>query len=99
VAGRTKPDRFIAPSSRIVVNSCLHSGDDRAARVAYHSPTARLWDRLKKETTLDCEENKVDAEIWFDRPFRPRLWEESMPLGYTGLVLTFLSAEDPDDDD
>ncbi len=62
------------------------------------SPTARLWGRLERETTLDREEDEVDAETWFDRPFRPRLWEESMPLGYTGLVLTFLSAEDPDDD-
>jgi IrrE N-terminal-like domain len=63
------------------------------------SPTARLWSRLEQEKTLDREENEVDAEIWFDRPFTSRLWEESIPLGYTGLVLTFLTAEDSDDDD
>jgi hypothetical protein len=62
------------------------------------SPTARLWGRLKQEKTLELEEGEVDAEIWFDRPYRPRVWEESMPLGYTGLVMTFLSADDPEDD-
>ena len=63
------------------------------------SPTARLWDRLEQENTLGIEEGATDAEIWFERPFASQLWEESMPLGYTGLVLTFLTADDPDDDE
>lgn len=60
------------------------------------TPTAKLWERLGTEATLARMEAGVDADIWFDRPYRPRLWEEAMPLGYTGLVLTFLTAEEGD---
>jgi hypothetical protein len=65
-------------------------------RIPNTTPTAKLWERLGKETTLERMEAGVDADIWFERPYRPRLWEETMPLGYTGLVLTFLTAEDGD---
>jgi hypothetical protein len=58
------------------------------------SPSAKLWKRLEKEATLEREEAEVDADLWFERPYRRRIWEESMPLGYTGLALTFLTAED-----
>ncbi len=60
------------------------------------SATAKLWDRLRRGPTLDRMESEVDADIWFERPYRRRLWEEAMPLGYTGLVLTFLTAEEND---
>jgi IrrE N-terminal-like domain len=60
------------------------------------TPTAKLWERLGKEATLERMEGGVDADIWFERPYRRRLWEEAMPLGYTGLVLTFLTAEEAD---
>ena len=65
-------------------------------RVPNTTPTAKLWERLGREATLERMEGGVDAEIWFDRPYRPRLWEEAMPLGYTGQVLTFLTAEEED---
>lgn len=58
--------------------------------------TAKLVDRLSKGATLDRVESGVDADIWFERPHRHRLWEEAMPLGYTGQVLTFLAAEEAD---
>jgi hypothetical protein len=56
--------------------------------------TAKLWERLGNEATLERMEAGVDADIWFERPYQPRLWEEAMPLGYTGQVLTFLTAEE-----
>ena len=59
------------------------------------TPTARLWAKIENGPTLKREEGQVDADLWFDRPWRRRVWEEAMPLGYTGLVLTFLV---PDDD-
>jgi hypothetical protein len=62
--------------------------------VPHATPTAKLWDRLGREATLDRVEAGVDADIWFERPYRRRLWEEAMPLGYTGQVLTFLAAEE-----
>jgi hypothetical protein len=58
------------------------------------TPTAKLWERLGREATLERMEAGVDADIWFERPYRGRLWEEAMPLGYTGQVLTFLTAEE-----
>jgi hypothetical protein len=58
------------------------------------TPTAKLWNRLAQEATLERMDGRVDADVWFDRPYRPRLWEESMPLGYTGLVLTFLTVDE-----
>ena len=63
------------------------------------SRTAKLWDRLEAGDNLDLVEGTIDAEVWFERPYRERLWEEAMPLGQTGLVLTFLSLQDPDLDD
>ena len=68
-------------------------------RVPNTSPTARLWERLKTEKTLDRVEGRVDPELWYNRSHRSRLWEEAMPLGYTGQVLTFLTLEDAEDDD
>jgi hypothetical protein len=63
------------------------------------SRTAKLWNRLEASDSLDPVEGKIDAPVWYEKPFRDRLWEEAMPLGYTGLVLTFLSLQDPDLDD
>jgi hypothetical protein len=60
------------------------------------TPTAKLWAKLAGEPTLEREEGRVDADVWFERPYRSHLWEESMALGYTGQVLTFLTPEDHD---
>jgi hypothetical protein len=57
------------------------------------TPTGKLWAKLDRGPTLDREEGHVDADVWFERPWRQRVWEETMPLGYTGLVLTFLVPE------
>jgi IrrE N-terminal-like domain len=68
-------------------------------RVPNTSPTAKLWERLKTEKTLDRVESRVDPELWYNRSHRSHLWEEAMPLGYTGQVLTFLTLEDTGRDD
>ena len=44
-------------------------------------------------------EGESHTELWFsDRRGSVKLWEEAFPLGYTGLVLTLLAFEVPDDD-
>jgi Zn-dependent peptidase ImmA (M78 family) len=65
-------------------------------KVPNKTPTGRLWGKLESGPSLDREEGHVDADLWFDNPWRRRVWEESMPLGYTGLVLTFLVPEEED---
>lgn len=67
---------------------------ERGSHVPGPTPTAKLWQRLGRETTLDGDKGPVDADVWFERPYRRRLWEEAMPLGYTGLVLTFLTVDE-----
>jgi hypothetical protein len=69
------------------------------SRVPNTSPTSKLWERLRTSDSLEPVEERVDADVWYERPGRGRLWEEAMPLGYTGLVLTFLTLEDPDRDE
>lgn len=44
----------------------------------------------------DFQEGEIDAEIWFDYPKRPLLWEEAMTLGSTQYVLSFLTLPDPE---
>jgi hypothetical protein len=67
---------------------------EREMAVPSGTPTARLWERLGSESTLERMEGRVDADLWFERPYQRKLWEEAMPLGHTGQVLTFLCAED-----
>ena len=67
---------------------------DQQSRVPNGTATARLWQRLGSEATLDRVEDAVDSEVWFERSHSCHLWEEAMPLGYTGQVLTFLSILD-----
>jgi hypothetical protein len=62
------------------------------------SVTAGLWRRLRSGQDAEPVDGPVDAAAWYDRPYRERLWEEAMPLGQTGLVLTYLTLEDPDED-
>ena len=66
--------------------------------VATTTPTAKLLGKLKG-TDNAFAEGEVDAEMWYERPYRRNLWEEAMPLGNTGLVLTFLVHDDADHDD
>ena len=49
-------------------------------------------------TTDDANpvEGGVEPTAWYEKPFyRKRLWEEAMPLGSTGITLTYLTLEDP----
>jgi IrrE N-terminal-like domain len=88
-----------------VVKWAMHSESMRALGMSWidsgipvpsTTPTAKLWDCLGKQATLEPMEGGVGADLWFERPYRRRLWEETMPLGYTGQVLTFLVSEDDD---
>lgn len=92
-------------SEDCVVKWAKHSESMKALHMGYvpgggaisdKTPTGRLWAKLEKGPTLDREEGHADAELWFDRPLRRRVWEEAMSLGYTGLVLTFLVPEERD---
>lgn len=69
---------------------------DAGTVVPNATPTARVWDRVRTDPAPDRIEAAVDADLWFARPYRRRLWEEAMPLGCTGQVLTFLTADDGD---
>jgi hypothetical protein len=55
-----------------------------------NTPTAKWWAECERGTGADRKEGKTDADLWFERPYRSELWEEVMPLGRTGLTLTFL---------
>jgi hypothetical protein len=78
-----------------------HSDGMRARGMGYiafgkeipgNTPTAKLWAKLDQVSTLDRFEGHSEGELWFDKSCG-RVWEETMPLGYTGLVLTFLVPE------
>ncbi|GIW88278.1 MAG: hypothetical protein KatS3mg108_2602 [Isosphaeraceae bacterium] len=90
------------------VNWAWHSDSMRAlgmshvpagSRVPGTSRTAGLWKRLEGSDSLDAVGGLVPAQAWYERPYREELWEEAMPLGYTGLVLTYLTLQDPGSDD
>jgi hypothetical protein len=76
------------------MRACGMGWIEREMPVPGNTPTAQLWKRLRSESTLERVEDEVDADLWFERPHRRRLWEEAMPLGHTGQVLTCLSADD-----
>ena len=80
-----------------------HSDSMKALGMSYiefgsHVPgmsrTAELWERVNTNTGLNLIGDEVHASVWYERPYRERLWEDAMPLGLTGLVLTFLSVQD-----
>lgn len=100
----------VEPSSAIVsedrtVKWAVHSEEMRRLGMGYvpfgsavpsASRTAKLWDRMATGDSLERVEGATAAHTWFERPYRNRLWEEAMPLGYTGMVLTYLTLEDAD---
>lgn len=51
---------------------------------------------LRHDSPDDIVDGEVDSQVWFEYPKRSQLWEEAMPLGNTGLVLTFLTLLDPE---
>lgn len=65
--------------------------------VPAESKTHKLW-KMIGEGCGETIEGSVEATAWFLYPhYRGRLWEEAMPLGNTGSVLTYLTLEDPDE--
>lgn len=61
--------------------------------VPLQSHTAKLW--AMEDTTTDIVKGHVEPTVWYERSYyRKRLWEETMPLGGTGIVLTLLVLED-----
>ena len=63
------------------------------------SPTARVAGELARTGRSSPDQGRIDAGVWFDRPRCAELWEESMALGRTGLVLTFLVPDRGEVDD
>jgi hypothetical protein len=54
------------------------------------SKTASRWKGGVSTDDLAIVDGLVDAEVWYESGSGD-LWEEAMRLGYTGLVLTFLT--------
>lgn len=68
------------------------------ASVPAGSKTDKLWEMIGAGYG-ETIEGSVEATTWFSYPrYGGRLWEECMPLGNTGMVLTYLTLEDADDD-
>ena len=67
------------------------------APVPAGSKTDKLWGMIG-EGCGETIEGSIETTIWFPYPkYHGRLWEEAMPLGNTGLVLTYMTLEDPDE--
>ncbi|MHC4401371.1 MAG: ImmA/IrrE family metallo-endopeptidase [Planctomycetota bacterium] len=84
------------------VSWARHSEDMRRLGMAYipfggrvppQSETAKLWAAF--DDHADVVRGHVEPTVWYERSYyRKRLWEEAMPLGGTGIVLTLLVLED-----
>jgi hypothetical protein len=59
------------------------------------SKTAVLLQKIRGGEDTEPVEGGVTASVWFERGYGRRLWEEAMSLGRTGLVLTYLTMENP----
>jgi len=61
--------------------------------VPRQSHTAKLW--AMEDTSTDIVKGHIEPTVWYERSFYgKRLWEETMPLGGTGIVLTLLVLEE-----
>jgi hypothetical protein len=58
------------------------------------SKTAELWANIAAGEPAEKCEGRVPAEVWFKWPKADYLWEESVPLGGTGRVITQLTPDD-----
>jgi hypothetical protein len=59
------------------------------------SRTAGLWADLEDAGWAKAVEGSMEPTVWFERTtFHGMLWEEAMPLGNTGVVLTYLTLKD-----
>ena len=58
--------------------------------------TAKLVRAMADGQEADPVEGSTEPSVWYERPFYHKLlWEEAMPLGSTGIVLTYLTLKDP----
>ncbi len=55
------------------------------------SKTAEYWTKYQAGEFVDRLAGQVDADVWFIKPGADVLWEEVMPLGNTGRVITQLT--------
>ncbi len=100
-----EPSSIIVSENRVVCWA-IHSEEMQAKNMKYipfgnpvpiMSKTNSLWDKFKKDGFATPVEGSVNSHIWFERPYyRKSLWEEAMLLGNTGLVLSYLTLEDPE---
>jgi hypothetical protein len=58
------------------------------------SKTAEYWESVRCNEPTELLSGRVDADVWFSRPGADHLWEEVMPLGGTGRVITQLTPAD-----
>jgi Zn-dependent peptidase ImmA (M78 family) len=58
------------------------------------SKTAEYWNQFYAGERPERLAGQVDADVWFSRPGAAVLWEEVMPLGNTGRVITQLTPHD-----
>jgi hypothetical protein len=69
--------------------------------LAKHSPVpaTSVTGRLIKSGADDRADGEVDADVWFDTRRSRSLWEETVTLGGTGMVITFLTCDGEDEDE
>lgn len=58
------------------------------------SKTAEYWAKFNVGEFPDRLAGRVDSDVWFSHPGADELWEEVMPLGNTGRVITQLTPHD-----
>lgn len=66
------------------------------SRVPAGTKTAELWTSVALGRDSSPLEGTTLAARWYEKPYRRIVWEEAMPLGNTGLVLTYLTLQDAD---
>jgi hypothetical protein len=71
---------------------------ERGRPLPARSVTARLTGTLQDRGDVKGE-GATDSEVWFDGGRPVGLWEEALVLGRTGLTLSFLVAEEVDEED
>ncbi len=64
------------------------------AAVPDDTVTAEVWRRIAAGESLAITGRRTEAHRWFERPRGSWVWEEVMPLGATGRVVTLLTPDD-----
>lgn len=67
-------------------------------RVPQQSRTASVWASGAVSACAEVTKGAVEPAVWYEHPhYTGKLWEEAMPLGNAGVVLTLLALEDQPD--